>query len=151
VTVSRRSSRRGNGFLGVWLQEWKDGGVVGQTPIVGPLKPAALGDLDRRPSESVWQTLASNRIFTQPSVSMSFQAVIKSVLFLALLFVMLYVGMNNPHQIDFRFPIAGVTAKDPIHAPAAIIYFGVFAVGVLAGTLLHSSKTGKKSGGSKNR
>lgn len=82
---------------------------------------------------------------------MSFQAVIKSVLFLALLFVMLYVGMNNPHQIDFRFPIAGVTAKDPIHAPAAIIYFGVFAVGVFAGTLLHSSKSGKKSGGSKDR
>ena len=78
---------------------------------------------------------------------MSFQAVIKSVLFLALLFVMLYVGMNNPQTIDFRFPIAGITAKEPIRAPAAIIYFGVFAVGVLAGTLLHSSKGGKKNGG----
>ena len=78
---------------------------------------------------------------------MSFQAVIKSVLFLALLFVVLYLGMNNPHKIDFRFPIAGITASEPIRAPAAIIYFGVFAVGVLAGTLLHSSKSGKKSGG----
>lgn len=75
---------------------------------------------------------------------MSFQAVIKSILFLALLFVMLYVGMNNPQQAEFRFPIAGLTAKNPIHAPAAIIYFGVFAVGVLAGTLLHTSKGGKK-------
>ena len=78
---------------------------------------------------------------------MSFQAVIKSVVFLALLFVVLYMGMNNPHRIDFRFPIAGVTASEPIRAPAAIIYFGVFAVGVLAGTLLHSSKGGKKSSG----
>ena len=78
---------------------------------------------------------------------MSFQTVVKTVLILALLFVMLYVGMNNPHAIDFRFPIAGITAKQPIHAPAAIIYFCVFAVGVLAGTLLHSSKGGKKSGG----
>ena len=78
---------------------------------------------------------------------MSFQAVIKSVLFLALLFVMLYVGMNNPHKIDFLFPIAGITAKAPIHAPAASIFFGVFAVGVLAGTLLHTNKGGKKSGG----
>lgn len=78
---------------------------------------------------------------------MSFSAVIKSVLFLALLFVMLYMGMNNPHRIDFRFPIAGITASEPIRAPAAIIYFGVFAVGVLAGTLLHSSKGAKKSGG----
>ena len=78
---------------------------------------------------------------------MSFQAVIKSIVFLALLFVVLYMGMNNPHRIDFRFPIAGVTASEPIRAPAAIIYFGVFAVGVLAGTLLHSSKGGKKSSG----
>lgn len=82
---------------------------------------------------------------------MSFQAVVKSIVFLALLFIMLYVGMNNPQGIDFRFPIAGVTAKDPIHAPAAIIYFGVFAVGVLAGTLLHSGKGGKRSGGGKEK
>ena len=78
---------------------------------------------------------------------MSFKAVIKSILFLGLLFVMLYVGMNNPQEISFQFPIAGTTAKTPIHAPAAIIYFGMFAVGVLAGTLLHSSKGGKKNGG----
>lgn len=84
---------------------------------------------------------------------MSFQAVLKSVAFLALLFVMLYVGMNNPHQIDFQFPIAGTTANKPIHAPAAIIYFGVFAVGVFAGMLLHSSKSGggRRSGGSKEK
>lgn len=84
---------------------------------------------------------------------MSFQAVLKSIVILALLFVMLYVGMKNPHVIDFQFPIAGTTAKKPIQAPAAIIYFGVFAVGVLAGTLLHSGggKSGKKSGGSKEK
>lgn len=82
---------------------------------------------------------------------MSLNAVIKSVVFLAILFVMLYVGMNNPHQIDFQFPIAGTTAKSPIHAPAAIIFFGVFAVGVLAGTLLHSGKGGKRSAGPKEK
>jgi len=82
---------------------------------------------------------------------MSFKAVLKSILFLGLLFVMLYVGMNNPQQIDFQFPVAGTTAKQPIHAPAAIIYFGVFAVGVLAGTLLHSGKAGRKSGGGREK
>ncbi|HVU22576.1 MAG TPA: hypothetical protein VHE13_00520 [Opitutus sp.] len=85
---------------------------------------------------------------------MSFKAVVKSVIFLALLFVMLYVGMNNPQQIDFQFPVAGTTAKNPIHAPAAMIYFGVFAVGVLAGTLLHTGKGGgggRKSSGSKEK
>jgi uncharacterized integral membrane protein len=93
------------------------------------------------------QTLAKGADTGQRFGLMSFQAVVKSIIFLALLFVMLYVGMNNPKPIDFQFPIAGVTAKDPIHAPAAIIYFGVFAVGVLAGTLLHSGKGGKRSGG----
>ena len=73
---------------------------------------------------------------------MSLKAVVKTVVFLALLFVMLYLGMNNTQQIDFQFPIAGTTAKNPIHATAALIYFGVFAVGVLAGTLLHTGKAG---------
>jgi uncharacterized membrane protein YciS (DUF1049 family) len=83
---------------------------------------------------------------------MSFKAVLKSIAFLGLLFVMLYVGMNNPQPIDFQFPIAGTTAKNPIRAAAAIIYFGMFAVGVLAGTLLHSGKSGKKSSsGGKDR
>ena len=78
---------------------------------------------------------------------MSFKAVLKSIAFLILLFVMLYVGMNNPDKIDFSFPLA---SKEKIHAAAALIYFGVFAVGVLAGTLLHSSG-GKRSGGGKEK
>jgi uncharacterized integral membrane protein len=82
---------------------------------------------------------------------MSFKAVLKSIAFLLLLFVMLYVGMNNTHPIDFNFPIAGTTAKEPIRQPAGIIFFGMFAVGVLAGTLLHSGGGGKKSGGSKDK
>ena len=83
---------------------------------------------------------------------MSFSAVIKSIVFLGILFVMLYVGMHNTKVIDFNFPIAGTTAKDPIHASAGIIYFGVFAVGVLAGTLLHTSKGGaRKVGAAKDK
>jgi hypothetical protein len=61
---------------------------------------------------------------------------------------MLYVGMNNPHRIDFQFPVAGATDKSPIRAPAALIYFGVFAVGLLAGTMLHFG-SGAKSGGAR--
>lgn len=97
------------------------------------------------------QTLANRGIFRQRCSRMSFNAVIKSVVFLALLFVMLYVGMNNPHPIDFQFPIAGTTAQRPIHAPAAIIYFGVFAIGVFAGMLLHTSKSGGKKSSAKDR
>jgi hypothetical protein len=82
---------------------------------------------------------------------MSFSAVIKSLVFLGLLFVMLYVGMNNPKPIDFNFPVAGVTDKNPIHASAALIYFGVFASGVFAGTLLHTSKGGRKSAAGRDK
>lgn len=64
------------------------------------------------------------------------KVVFKSIVFLALLFVMLYVGMNNTHDIKFFFPLAGTTDKNPLHASAALIYFGVFAVGVLGGTVL---------------
>jgi uncharacterized integral membrane protein len=77
-----------------------------------------------------------------------FKAVLKTFALLIILFVMLYVGMNNTQEIDFRFPVAGMTEKKPIHAPAALIYFGVLAVGVLAGTMLHSGGGGKKNGGS---
>ena len=82
------------------------------------------------------------------------KAVVKTIAFIAILFVMLYVGMNNTHAIDFNFPIAGATAKTPIHANAALIYFGVFAVGVLAGTILTvgaGSGGAKKSGGGKDK
>jgi uncharacterized membrane protein YciS (DUF1049 family) len=81
-----------------------------------------------------------------------FKAVLKTIALLAILFVMLYVGMNNGHEIDFHFPIAGTTAKQPIHASAALIYFGIFAIGVLAGTMLHFGGGGaRKSGGSKEK
>lgn len=82
-----------------------------------------------------------------------FKAVLKTFALLLILFVMLYVGMNNTHVIDFHFPVAGTTTKTPIHASAALVYFGIFAVGVLAGTMLHSSGGGgsKKSSGAKEK
>lgn len=64
------------------------------------------------------------------------KAVVKTIALLAILFVMLYVGMNNTHAVDFHFPLAGTTTKQPLHASAALIYFGMFAVGLLAGTIL---------------
>jgi uncharacterized membrane protein YciS (DUF1049 family) len=76
------------------------------------------------------------------------KAIFKSIFLLLVFFVMLYVGMNNTDKIDFSFPIA---SREKIHAAAALIYFGVFAVGVLAGTALHSGGGGKKSSGSKEK
>lgn len=55
---------------------------------------------------------------------MNFATFLKTLVILAVLFVMLYVGMNNTHEINFFFPIAGTTAKKPIHESAALIFFG---------------------------
>ncbi len=79
-----------------------------------------------------------------------FKAVVKTFALLCILFVVLYVGMNNIHEIDFKFPVAGVTDKKPIHTSAALIYFAMFAVGLLAGTILSvggGKGGGKRSGG----
>jgi hypothetical protein len=76
------------------------------------------------------------------------KAVVKTIALLAILFVMLYVGMNNTHVIDFRFPVAGITEKRPIHAPSGLIFFGLFAIGLLAGTVLNLG--GKGGGGRKS-
>lgn len=81
------------------------------------------------------------------------KAVVKTFALLAILFVMLYVGMNNIHQIDFVFPVAN--GQKPIHTSAALIFFGVFAVGVLAGTILTAGSggkgAGKRNGGGKDK
>ena len=72
---------------------------------------------------------------------MSFQSLLRTLVFLAILFLVGYVALNNQEDIAFSFPAA---LQHSIRRPAALIYFGMFAVGVLAGTMLHS---GKKSGG----
>ncbi len=79
------------------------------------------------------------------------KAVLKTVALLAISFVMLYVGMNNTHAIDFYFPVAGATSRTPIHSSAALVYFGVFAAGVLAGTILTVGGRGRKGSGSKDK
>ncbi len=67
----------------------------------------------------------------------------RAAVFLLLFFVVLYTGMHNTHRVDFSFPLL---FDKKISQPAAIIYFGVFALGVLAGMMLVGS--GKESKGS---
>ena len=81
---------------------------------------------------------------------MGFKLILRTVLFLLILFVMLYIGMENTDAIKFRAPLL---LDKPLTQPAAIIFFVIFAVGVVAGTLFNvgggsSGKGGKSSGGS---
>jgi uncharacterized membrane protein YciS (DUF1049 family) len=75
---------------------------------------------------------------------MNFKVVLRAVVVLAILFVMLYVGMYNTQRIDFYFPIA---LQHKLTESAGLIYFGVFAVGFLAGTVLTAGGGKKSSGG----
>lgn len=68
---------------------------------------------------------------------------------LILLFVVLYVGMNNTHSVDFNFP---VLPGKKISQPAAFVFFAVFAAGVLAGLLLRGEgKQDEKPAASKRK
>lgn len=74
---------------------------------------------------------------------MSAKAVFRTVIFLLILFVVVYVGTENTQTIDFRFPLL---LNRPVRASAALIFFGVFAVGVIGGSLLHADQPGARSG-----
>ena len=72
---------------------------------------------------------------------MGFKLLLRIVVFLAMLFVLLYVVINNTEPIHFSFP---VVVANGLSAKAAYIYFGLFGIGVVAGAMLNSGG-GKRS------
>ncbi len=78
---------------------------------------------------------------------MSLKILFRTIVFLLLLFVVIYTAMVNTDEIKFSFPL--LLAK-PVQAPAPIIFFAIFAVGVLAGTVLNAGG-GKKGSGSEKK
>jgi uncharacterized membrane protein YciS (DUF1049 family) len=64
---------------------------------------------------------------------MSFKVLLKLIVFLAVLFVFLYIGAYNKQPSDFNFPIL---LDKKLTTDAWEIYFGMFAVGVFAGAVL---------------
>ncbi len=83
---------------------------------------------------------------------MNFQTIVRTFGFLLILFLVVFVSIENTQVIDFRFSLA---TDKPVRASAAIIYFAMFAVGVIGGTLLHgsggkgTSRSGESGGGKK--
>ena len=73
---------------------------------------------------------------------MSFQTILRTIAFLAILFLAVYVSIQNTQTIDFHFDLL---SDKPVRSSAAILYFAMFAAGVIGGTLLHNG--GGKSGG----
>jgi uncharacterized membrane protein YciS (DUF1049 family) len=75
---------------------------------------------------------------------MSFKTLFRVVVFLAILFILLYIGMNNRQSIDFNFPML---LDKKWTDQAGIVYFAMFAAGVLAGALLTAGGGKGKSKG----
>ena len=66
--------------------------------------------------------------------------------FLLILLLVILISKDNTQPAEFRFPLL---FDKPIHASATFIYFAMFAVGVVGGTLLNNG--GGSGGGAKKK
>jgi uncharacterized integral membrane protein len=78
---------------------------------------------------------------------MNAKLLFKTLFLIVVLLLLVLMGMHNQQNVDFSLP---PLLKQIIKQPAAIMYFGFFAVGVLTGTIL-TAGGGKKSGGSSSK
>ncbi len=83
--------------------------------------------------------------FFSPNVVMNFMLILKTLLILAILSMLVYMGMYNRQPVVLRLPQLFIEDK---RLPAALMYFGFFGVGFLAGTIVMAG-AGKKGGKSK--
>jgi uncharacterized integral membrane protein len=77
---------------------------------------------------------------------MNAKLLMKTLFLILILLLLVLMGMHNRGSVDFTLP--PLMAK-VIKQPAALMYYGFFAVGVITGTIL-TAGTGKKGGGAKS-
>ena len=77
---------------------------------------------------------------------MNAKLLFKTIFLIIVLLLLVLMGMHNRSTILFSLP---PLIKESIKQPAAIMYFGFFAVGVLTGTVLTAGGGGKRGGKSK--
>ena len=70
---------------------------------------------------------------------------LKTIFVIAILSLLVIMGMNNRQDVDLSMP---PLLKKTEKFPAALMYFGFFAVGVLTGTVMIAGG-GKRSSKSK--
>jgi uncharacterized integral membrane protein len=66
--------------------------------------------------------------------------IFKTAFTIALLMLLVIMGMNNLQTVELTLPPLLTKAEKQ---PAAIMYFGFFAVGLLAGVVLTAGKSSK--------
>lgn len=78
---------------------------------------------------------------------MNAKLLLKTVFLIVILLLLVLMGMNNRGSVSFTLP---PLIQKSISQPAALMYFGFFAVGVLTGTVL-TAGGGKKGGSSSSK
>jgi len=77
---------------------------------------------------------------------MNAKLLMKTLFLILILLLLVLMGMHNRGSVDFTLPpILGKVIKQP----AALMYYGFFAVGVITGTIL-TAGTAKRSGATKS-
>ncbi len=76
---------------------------------------------------------------------MNTKLLLKTIFLIAILLLLVIMGMNNRQSVELRMPPLMSKVEK---LPAAFMYFGFFAVGVVSGTLLTA---GGKGGASRSR
>lgn len=79
---------------------------------------------------------------------MNVKLFLRALVFLLLCFTALYIGMNNQHRIAFYFPLL---LEKKITTQAALLFFAMFAIGVIAGLMLHSGGSSKAVEGNSSK
>ena len=74
---------------------------------------------------------------------MNGKLMLKMVFLIVVLFLLVLMGMHNQRPISFSLP---PLIKQDLTQPAAFMYLGFFAIGLITGTVLTAG--GKKGGGS---
>jgi uncharacterized integral membrane protein len=77
---------------------------------------------------------------------MNAKLLLKTVFVIAILSLLVVMGMNNRQTVELTLP--PLLARHQ-KLPAAIMYFGFFAIGVLSGTVLTAG--GKGGGGGRGK
>ena len=76
---------------------------------------------------------------------MNAKLICKTLFLIVVLLLLVLMGMNNRNTVGLSLP---PLLSRAVSAPAAIMFFAFFAVGVLTGTILTAGRGGKSGGGS---
>jgi uncharacterized integral membrane protein len=74
---------------------------------------------------------------------MNAKLLFKTVFVIAVLLLLVLMGMHNRETVKFQLP---PLLSNSINQPAALMYFGFFALGILTGTVLTAGGKGKSKG-----